>query len=53
MPFSLLHFRQKRAPGDAENDDVNELVTALLWKDDDFGPRSTDSLTVGGYYVYR
>ncbi|HJL48319.1 MAG TPA: hypothetical protein RMG45_20845, partial [Polyangiaceae bacterium LLY-WYZ-15_(1-7)] len=36
-----------------ENDDVNELVTALLWKDDDFGPRSTDSLTVGGYYVYR
>jgi len=35
------------------SNDVNEMPFALLWRDEQFGPRPTDALTVGGYYVYR
>ncbi|MFW6085900.1 MAG: hypothetical protein ACODAG_01750 [Myxococcota bacterium] len=38
--------------GDKDNQ-VNELVQALIWKDDDFGRLTTDHLTLGAYFVYR
>ena len=44
VPFAYLS---------GENNDVNELATAIAWADDDFGPRPTDELRIGFYYVYR
>jgi len=36
-----------------EDNDVQELINALIWVDPDFGRRQQDELRVGGYYVYR
>lgn len=36
-----------------ENNDVNQMAHALIWRDQDFGRAPEDELTVGGYYVYR
>ena len=36
-----------------EDNDVNEVFGALAWADENFGPKPTDELTAGAYYVYR
>ncbi|MCB9598890.1 MAG: hypothetical protein H6720_00780 [Sandaracinus sp.] len=36
-----------------EGNDVNQMAVAMIWNDPDAGPRSTDTFTLGGYYVYR
>lgn len=35
------------------NNDVHQIANALIWVDPDFGPKPTDELRVGMYYVWR
>ncbi|MBO6935953.1 MAG: hypothetical protein JJ863_13295 [Deltaproteobacteria bacterium] len=37
----------------SNNNDVHEIANALIWVDPDFGPKPTDELRVGMYYVWR
>ena len=44
IPFAYLS---------GNDNDVNQMATALIWVDPEFGPRPTDELRAGFYYVYR
>ena len=35
------------------NNDTHQIANALIWVDPDFGPKPTDELRVGMYYVWR
>jgi hypothetical protein len=36
-----------------EDNDVNQLANAVVWRDEEFGRHASDELTIGAYYVYR